>query len=305
MPLYQMGSGKVKQIKPVAFSKERDLQRLFEDNLEELLGVRFIASEFTITGARQHGRVDTLGLDQDGNPTIIEYKRAGKDTVINQGLFYLDWLIDHKGDFTLLAQGKLGNNVVIDWSNPRLMLVAESFSDYDKYAVNRIGANISLWIYRLYGKDMIFLDQIYAGIATQKKKPNENNQADETGGEEVPVFTVEGHLTGKPQETIELFEHLRERIFDLGDDESILEKAVKNYIAYKHGKNFCEIWVQASKLKIWVDISPGDLHDPGGLARDVTKVGHWGTGNIEITLESPIQLDAIVDIIQQAYLQTV
>lgn len=100
------------------------------------MGVRFIATEFT-TGDRQRGRIDTLGLDQDGNPTIIEFKKTGKDTVINQGLFYLGWLVDHKGDFTLLAQIKLGSNVEIDWSNPRLMLVAENFSDYDKYVASR------------------------------------------------------------------------------------------------------------------------------------------------------------------------
>jgi predicted transport protein len=304
MPLYQMGTGKAVQIKPGSFSKERDLQRLFETNLEELLGVRFIVSEFT-TGDRQRGRIDTLGIDQDGNPTIIEFKKIGKDTVINQGLFYLDWLVDHKGDFTLVTQNKLGGNVEIDWSNPRLMLVAENFSDYDKYAVNRIGANISLWVYRLYGKDMLFLDQIFAASGMQKKKGPEKEKTVEADDEDVPVFTVEGHLIGKSQETIDLFEHLRERIFDLGDDESILEKAVKNYIVYKHGKNFCEIWVQASKLKIWVDIAPGDLHDPAGLARDVTKVGHWGTGDIEITLETPSQLDAIMAIVEQAYQQTV
>jgi len=305
MPLYQMGTGKVVQIKPGTFSKERDLQRLFEANLEALLGVRFIASEFT-TGDRQRGRIDTLGLDQDGNPTIIEFKKSGKDTVINQGLFYLDWLVDHKGDFTLVAQSKLGNAVEIDWSNPRLMLVAEAFSDYDKYAVNRIGANISLWVYRLYGKDMLFLDQIFATSAKPNKKVIEKEKAEESGAEEeVPVFTVEEHLAGKSQTTIELFEHLRERIFELGDDESILEKAVKNYIAYKHGKNFCEVWIQASKLKIWVDISPNDLQDPAGIGRDVTKVGHWGTGEIEVTFEKLEQLDNVIALVEQAYNQTV
>jgi len=244
-------------------------------------------------------------LDQDGNPTIIEFKKTGKDTVINQGLFYLDWLVDHKGDFTLLVQSKLGSNVEIDWSNPRLMLVAESFSDYDKYAVNRIGANISLWVYRLYGKDILFLDQIFAASATLNKKSSEKEKTEESIDEEVTVFTVEGHLNGKSQATIDLFEQLRERIFNLGDDESILEKAVKNYIVYKHGKNFCEIWVQVSKLKIWVDIAPSDLHDPAGLARDVTKVGHWGTGDVEITLESAGHLDAIMAIVEQSYQQTV
>jgi RecB family endonuclease NucS len=102
MPLYHIEPSKpAVQIKPALFSKECDLQKLFEANLEILLGVRFIGSEFT-TGDRQRGRIDTLGIDQDSYPTIIEYKKSSKENVINQGLFYLDWLVDHKG--TLLWQ---------------------------------------------------------------------------------------------------------------------------------------------------------------------------------------------------------
>ena len=137
---------------------------MFEANLETLLGVRFIATEFT-TGDRQRGRIDSLGVDQDGTPVIVEYKKTSNENVINQGLFYLDWLVDHKGDFTLAAQEELGTDIEIDWSSPRLILVAESFSEYDKYAVNRIGANIQLWTYRRYGDDFLFLDSIFAIVS--------------------------------------------------------------------------------------------------------------------------------------------
>ena len=79
MPLYQIQpKTSVVQIKPAAFSSERELQRLFEDNLLQFLGVRFIASEFT-TGDRQRGRIDTLGIDQDSFPTIVEYKKTSKE----------------------------------------------------------------------------------------------------------------------------------------------------------------------------------------------------------------------------------
>ena len=75
MPLYRVSQDStVSQIKQAAFPKERDLHELFERNLDALLGVRYVASEFT-TGDRQRGRIDTLGLDQDNYPTIIEYKR--------------------------------------------------------------------------------------------------------------------------------------------------------------------------------------------------------------------------------------
>ena len=101
MPLYRISPDqKAIQIKPGSFSCERVLQKIFEASLETLLGVCFVGHEFT-TGDRQRGRIDTLGLDQDGYPTIIEYKKSNKENIINQGLFYLDWLVDHKGDFAL------------------------------------------------------------------------------------------------------------------------------------------------------------------------------------------------------------
>lgn len=304
MPLYKLDSGKTIQIKPGTFPLERHLQRLFEQNLEDLLGVRFIASEVT-TGDRQRGRIDTIGIDQDGNPTIIEYKKSAKDNVINQGLFYLDWLVDHKGDFTLLAQ-KISKSVFIDWSNPRLILIAESFSEYDKYAINRMGSNISLWIYRLYGNDLLYLDEMITTNSTMEKKTSlERQKTTKPESETAEIYTIESHLQGKQQAVIDLFETLRNHIFQLNSDETLTEKATKNYIAFRHGKNFCEVWVQASKLKIWIDMPPSEVNDPFNITRDVSKVGHWGTGDLEVTLEDETQLDQVMDVINQAYRLTV
>jgi len=144
MPLFKISNGKAKKLSLKSFPKEKDLQKLVEENCEELLGVRFIASEFP-TGERHGGRIDTLGIDTEGNPTIIEYKKTENDNIINQGLFYLDWLVDHKGDFEVAAKKKLGNDIEINWGNPRLILIAQNYNKYDKYAVNRIGENISLY----------------------------------------------------------------------------------------------------------------------------------------------------------------
>jgi hypothetical protein len=210
IPLYQIKQRKVNQVKPSAFKNEKELQNLFEANLEELFGVRFVVSEFT-TGDRQRGRIDSLGIDQDGTPVIVEYKKSGKDNVINQGLFYLDWLVDHKGDFALAAQEELGKDIEIDWSSPRLILVAESFSEYDKYAVNRIGANIQLWTYRRYSDDFLFLESIFATTnqkSSKKEKPIEVEGGSEGTDIEEVIYTLDAHLNGKSEETKNLFDGL-------------------------------------------------------------------------------------------------
>jgi predicted transport protein len=307
MPLYQIKQQKTQQVKPSSFKNEKELQNLFEANLEELLGVRFVDTEFT-TGDRQRGRIDTLGIDQDGTPVIIEYKKTAKENVINQGLFYLDWLVDHKGDFTLAAQKQLGKDIEIDWSSPRLILVAESFSEYDKYAVNRIGANIQLWTYRKYGNDFLFLESIFATTnqkPSKKDKTETKGEASEDNLEEEVVYTLEYHLSEKPADTKSLFDSLRERIFALNSDSDIIEKPNKIYVSYKHGKNFCEVQIQANRLKIWLDIPHTELDDPQKISRDVSKIGHHGTGTAETNLSDLSELDTVMSLIEQSYKQTV
>jgi len=303
MPLYNLTSGKAAQIKPASFSKERELQRLFEVNLDVLLGVQFVSSEFS-TGDRQRGRIDTLGLDQDGSPVIIEYKKTSNENIINQGLFYLDWLVDHKGDFIVAAQKELGKDIEIDWSRPRLILIAEYFSEYDKLAVNRIGANMELWVFKKYGDDMLYLDPIYVAD-TLREKGKKADKAEKEESVDLPVYSLEGHLKGKPQAIRTLFDDLREHIFGMDTEGAIIEKANKHYMVYKHGKNFCEIWIQNSQLKLWLDIPISDIDDPFSLAKDVSNVGHWGTGEIEVNLENESQLDKVMSLVEQAYQQTV
>jgi RecB family endonuclease NucS len=100
--LFTVTAAGATELPPASVQVEKSLQLLFEANLETLLGVRFLASEYS-TGPVHGGRIDTLGLDEDGCPVIIEYKRAVNENVINQGLFYLDWLMDHRKDFQYLS----------------------------------------------------------------------------------------------------------------------------------------------------------------------------------------------------------
>jgi hypothetical protein len=167
MPIFQVNNDKMKQLKTSNFKNERELQVLVEKNLEEIFGIKFIASEFS-TGKKHGGRIDTLGLDENNAPVIIEYKWGEKDNVINQGLFYLDWLDDHKGDFQVIVEKKLGRKIEIDWSQPRLILVTQSFNKYDKDAINRISENIELWTYSLYENGIFEVNIEGGGNGEQK-----------------------------------------------------------------------------------------------------------------------------------------
>jgi RecB family endonuclease NucS len=107
LKLFRIDGGKAHELAGTAVALERQLQRTIESNMDTLFGVRFLASEYS-TGTKHRGRIDSLGIDETGSPVIFEYKRSRDENVINQGLFYLDWLLDHQGEFKLLVMERLG-----------------------------------------------------------------------------------------------------------------------------------------------------------------------------------------------------
>lgn len=300
MALFRVQSGVATQVLPLAShpAKEKGLQKLIETNLEPLFGVRFVATEFN-TGQKHRGRIDTLGLDQDGSPVIIEYKLTSNDNVINQGLFYLDWLMDHRGDFELAARAALGNVEVV-WSAPRLILLAGSFSRYDQYAVNRIDDRIELWTYTLYHGDLFSVellssDEVPSTVPAKTPSKAATKPAKQTTPPK-PLYDLKHHLDKMSSSTQVLFELLREEILSLGPD--ITERFMNQYVGYRRLKNFTEIVGLRSKLNVFID---GPIHDPLNICDDVGGIGHWGTGNNRATVATDEDIPKVVSLIKQAY----
>ncbi len=302
MPLFQIAKGRVQQIKKTAFPSEKALQELFESNLEILLGVRFLATEFD-TGEKHGGRIDTLGIDQTNCPTVIEYKWRENENIITQGLFYLDWLSDHEGDFRTVAQKKLGNNVEINWDNPRLILIAQSFNKYDAYAVNQIDRNIELKVYRLYEDGLLVLEDFrtVAQVETESAVAS-SRRGKLPKAERAKAYSVEKLLEGKSSSMVELFQQLSQAIKGLGD--SVEEAPTKLYIAYKTTRNFCEVEVQSKQLKMWLDIPHKELNDLKKMAQDWSGKSHWGTGETQIVLNSLDDVEYATSLIRQSYERT-
>src|SRR5256714_8473327 len=171
--LFNISNGSVQELQGTSIAIEKTLQTLIENHLDAFLGIRFLATEHS-TGKTHGGRIDTLGIDENGSPVIIEYKRAINENVINQGLFYLDWLLDHKGEFELLVLKKLGKEAAdsIDWSVPRLLCIASDFTRYDEHAVQQINRNIELIRYRRYGNDLILFELVNATTAQGQAEGN-------------------------------------------------------------------------------------------------------------------------------------
>ena len=92
LKLFRIAEGHATELTSASVALERSLQFVIEDNMQALFGVRLVQSEF-LDGLRHGGRMDSIGLDENGSPVIFEYKRAVNENVINHGL-YLSRLVD-------------------------------------------------------------------------------------------------------------------------------------------------------------------------------------------------------------------
>jgi predicted transport protein len=300
--LFRIENGVALELFGSALAVEKSLQGLIERNLEAMLGVRFLATEYS-TGKAHGGRIDSLGLDENGSPVIIEYKRATNENVINQGLFYLDWLLDHRGEFTLLAMKALGAAVEeeIDWSAPRLVCVAGDFTRYDEHAVAQIGRNIELYRYRSYGEGFFVLELVNrtAGVVEADSKAGSSRAPAAKAG--AVSKTVSQFLEQSDQEPRERYSALDAFLLGLGDDISV--KVNKNYFAYRRIKNIAcvEVHPQTAQLLVYLKVNPDDVALEPGFSRDVRSIGHFGTGELEVRLRSVQDLERAKPLIEKSY----
>jgi uncharacterized protein with ParB-like and HNH nuclease domain/predicted transport protein len=98
---------------------------------------------------------------------------------------------------------------------------------------------------------------------------------------------------------LELFEQFRKRVLNL--DASVREEVLKLYIAYKAVTNFVDVVPQKSRLRLSLNMAFDEVNDPKGLCKDVTALGRWGNGDVEVGLSSPAQLDDVMLLVKQAY----
>jgi len=281
----------VKELTASSVALERELQTLLEQNMQTFFGITFLKSEYAIT----NGRIDSIGIDENNCPVIIEYKRSVSENVINQGLFYLDWLLDHKADFKLLVIEALGMDKAneIDWSIPCVICVANDFTKYDVHAVNQMQKNILLIRYKMFTDDLILLEQINApNVAPMKDTSTSSNGR-------ASYKTFEEQLGTASPKIKQLYEGLHDYIMSLGDD--ISENRLKLYVAYKKIRNVVCLEIRAKSILAHLRLSPSDVELVEGFCRDTSNIGTWGTGDVEVTIKDEADFARAKDYILKAY----
>ena len=303
LKLFRLQGGKAEEVKGSASDLEKPLQNLIENNLEALLGVRFLATEYP-TGKTHGGRIDTLGLDENACPVILEYKRSLNENVINQGLYYLDWLMDHKAEFWKLAVESLTKEVAdaIDWSGPRLICIAGDFTKYDEHAVQQINRNIELIRYRRFGDDHLLLEGVNS-VSASGAVTKSTGTKPPTGAPTPKGNWEQEWETWWPQapQSKQLYDAVYEFMLTLGDDVQI--KFLKQYIAFKRLRNYASVVAlkQPQKLLLNVHLNPDTVEVEPSWMRDVRQIGIWGTGQLELTIQNLDDLEKAKPLIRRAY----
>lgn len=300
MPLFTINDTSLSLVRPRQFDREKDIQRLIESSLEQVFSCRFVATEFS-TGSLHGGRIDTLALTEDGNPAIIEYKKVESSELINQSLFYLSWLNDHRGDFQIAAQSSLGTTTEIDWSSIRVICIAPSYRKYDLHAVQMMGANIELWRYRLFENNTILFDEVFRATTISKTSPattaSEASPANSTPKVE---YSVAEHLSYANDDIKALAEDIRDHCLSLSD--AVEESPKKFYIAYKVAKNFCCMEMQRRRVVLHLRLDP-DAFDPlPPGTKDMRNIGHYGTGDLQVSVTDDSMLTIAKQLIDQAFM---
>lgn len=301
MQLFIQNKNQLSSLKEKPFKLEKDIQKLFETNLGSISGLKLVKSEFIVKAQR----LDTLASDNEAKAfVIIEYKRERNFSVVDQGVSYLNLMLEYKADFIVEYNESTQSNLKrsdVDWSQSKVIFVSPSFTNFQKQASNFKDLPIELWEIKQYEDDIIVINPIKKSKAAPsiKSVQGDFDSSLDKVAKEVRVYTEEDHLEGKSDDTLELYETFKQSIFNLNNNIDI--RAKKMEIGFtQDGKIFADICILKNSLKLWINLKRGALDDPKCLARDVSSIGHWGNGDYEIVVKDTSNLEYIMSLVKQA-----
>lgn len=300
MAIFSNIKDELKKVRKISFKNEKKIQNLTEKNIGNIFGLEFVKSEFALGNLR----IDTLAFDNETKSfVIIEYKQGKKFSVIDQGYAYLALLLNNKADFILEYNESKNKNLKrkdVDWSQSRVIFISPQFTKYQKLAINFRDLPLELWEISKYENNTILFSQLKSPETSESITTiSPESEVVQEVSREIKVYNEEDHLQLMPESIKETYEELKSRILNLG--ENIELRPRKHYIGFITNTNFTDIHLKKSKLKIWINLAKGELADPKSMARDVSKIGHWGNGDYEISLKPTSDLDYLMTLITQSY----
>ncbi|MDC0386879.1 hypothetical protein OAM55_00445 [Flavobacteriaceae bacterium] len=317
MELYNLNNNNLEEVNLIPFKLEKDIQALVEKNTESIFELEFIESEFRV----EKYRIDTLCFDIENNSfVIVEYKKGSSYSVVDQGMTYLQLMLNNKADFLLrLSQhkGEVLEMKDVDWSQSKIIFVAESFNSYQKDSVNFDNLPFELWEIKRFSNNTIVFNKHKSnssesiGSLTDTKKNSALNEINK----EVKVFTENDHLSKSDDLIVEKWNELKELIIEL-DGVEIVPKRQYISLLFEDKKNKTIAYFHFQKKGIRVDFSRGNVYsdgrtsknffildDPKGIAKEDSWTWKSGAkGNVyKVSIYEDSDLDYIMFLIKQKY----
>ena len=316
------------------FPNEDYLQKYIIENPESLplsdikenIRLLIISREFVTNS----GPIDALAIDQEGQLYIIEtklYKNPDKRKVIAQALDYGASLWKNYGNYEDFFE-KLDNDTQTHFKmsfDQRL----KDFFGIDEDALESIHANISSNLKEGSIKFVILMDRLHRELKDLITFVNQNSKFDiyaveleyykhdefeimipklfgtevkkttSANYERVGPRTEEYHFDRFDEKARQLYEEIKKQALQIGEDVQIVP--LKFYIAFKRNTNFMDVELRNSKLLVFLNMSFGTLDDHEKMARDVRKIGHYGNGDYEFTINSTDQIDYVISLARKSY----
>jgi predicted transport protein len=262
------------------------------------MGLTLVRSEFSI----KNKRIDTLAFDELTKAfIIIEVKRDKNSSVVDQGFSYLKLMLENKADFIIEYNERLNKSLQrndVDWGQTRVVFVSTSFTDNQIEATDFKDIAIELWEVKRYNNDTVAITPIKKSKSAESVKPITQQKPEYKAiADEINVYTEDDLINKGSDETKELYAKFREAILNLADGIQVVP--TKLYIAFRKDGNLVCMDIQKKQIRMWIGAKQGTLDDAKGLARDVTNVGHWGTGDYEVAVTNDNDLEYIMSLIKQ------
>lgn len=224
MSTYKIYTDQLTLIKEKPFKLEKEIQNIVEKNLQTLLGLDFIKTEFSIGTFR----IDSLAFDSDKKSfVIIEYKRDKNFSVIDQGYAYLSLMLNNKAEFILeyneSKSGTLKRNDV-DWSQSKVLFVSPNFTTYQKEAINFKDLPIELWEIKRFTNDTLSFEQIVNRSSKESIKTVSNSETITTVSKEIKVYSEQDHLENIEDDFLNIYAEIKEFLLSFGEDITIYPK---------------------------------------------------------------------------------
>ncbi|AJF68579.1 DUF5655 domain-containing protein [Streptomyces vietnamensis] len=283
---------------------EVELQRRVEAGLEQMLGIRFVASEYA-TGPWHRGRIDTLGLDENGSPVVIEFKKGSDSGVLSQAVSYLSWLRSAQHEFEALVRKVLGAEAAesIDWRRPRMVCIAAGFSHHDRVAVQWLPERIDLVRYRVFEGGLLSLLLVDSSPGSPSAASSRRSRERDAVADSAPAAPATPSPAGAslvPESLRDLYAELDEALTAWGEVEVA---ALRHYIVYRRLVNVASVIFRPKHeaILVYLRLDPDSVVLEEGFTRDMRGVGHLGTGDLEVRLASAADLEKAAPLIRRAF----